>query len=184
MIFLIIPRNRIDTVSRIFNEYHSRLKFTHEIKINNSLSFLNTLVISGEDCKILTSWYRKPTYSGRCVNFFSSHPQQYKFNTIVNLVDQAILLSDERFHDSNIETVKNILTNNCYLWAVINRKIKERLLTIKKNRITASEKTKDDNTNINKVLVVPYIKEISNGIKRVVGKGVDVRYTIPKKFYY
>jgi len=32
-----------------------------------------------------------------------------------------------------------------------------------------------------RVLVVPYIKEISNGIKRVVGKGVDVRYTIPKK---
>jgi len=38
----------------------------------------------------------------------------------------------------------------------------------------------DDNTNINKVLVVPYIKEI-NGIKRVVGKGVNVRFTIPKK---
>jgi len=27
---------------------------------------------------------------------------------------------------------------------------------------TANEKTKNDNTNINKVLVVPYIKEISN----------------------
>jgi len=65
--------------------------------------------------------------------------------------------------------------------AVINRKIKERLLTTKKNSITASEKTKDDNTNINKVLVVSYIKEISNGIKRVVGKGVDVKFTIPKK---
>jgi len=58
--------------------------------------------------------------------------------------------------------------------AVINRKIKERLLIIKKNSITVREKMKDDNTNINKILVVPYIKEISNDIKRVVGKGVDV----------
>jgi len=65
--------------------------------------------------------------------------------------------------------------------AVINRKIKEQLLTIKKNSITANEKTKDDNTNINKVLVVLYIKEISNDIKRVVGKGIDVRFAISKK---
>jgi len=115
---------------------------------------------------------------------FSSHPQQYKLNTIVNLIDQAILLSDERFHDSNIEIVKNILINNCYPLAVI-KKIKERS-TIKKNNITANEKTKDNNTNINEVLVVPYIKEISNDIKRVVGKEEDVRFMIPKKigFYY
>jgi len=30
-------------------------------------------------------------------------------------------------------------------------------------------------------MIVPYIKGISNGIKRVAGKKVDVRYTIPKK---
>jgi len=84
------------------------------------------------------------------------------------------LLSDEIFHDSNLE----IVINNCYPLAVINRKIKDGLLTIKKNSITANEKTKDDNTNINKVLVVLYIKEISNDIKRVVGKGVNVRFTI------
>jgi len=53
-IFLIIPRNKIDIVLKIFNEYHSRLKFIHEIEINNSLSFLNTLVIRGKDGKILT----------------------------------------------------------------------------------------------------------------------------------
>jgi len=90
-------------------------------------------------------------------------------------------LSDDRFHESNIEIIKNIQINNCYPLSVINRKIKERLVTIKKNRITASEKTKEDKTDISKILVVPYIKEISNGIKRVVGKGVDIRYTIPKK---
>jgi len=63
-IFLIIPRNKIDIILKIFNEYHSRLKFTHEIEINNFLSFFNTLVIRGKDGKILTNWYRKLTYSG------------------------------------------------------------------------------------------------------------------------
>jgi len=81
-------------------------------------------------------------------------------------------LSDERLHQSNLE----IVINNCYPLAVINRKLKERLLTIKKNSITVNEKTKDDNTY--KVMVVLYVKEISNGIKRVMGKGIDVRFTI------
>jgi len=58
-IFLIIPRNKIDTILKIFNEYYLRLKFTHEIEINNFLSFFNMLVIRGKDGKILTN-YRKP----------------------------------------------------------------------------------------------------------------------------
>jgi len=78
-IFLIISRTKIDTVLKVFNEYHSKLKFTHDIEINNFLSFFNTLVIRGKDGKILTKWYRKPIYSGRCINFFSSHVQQYNY---------------------------------------------------------------------------------------------------------
>jgi len=35
--------------------------------------------------------------------------------------------------------------------------------------------------NNSKVLVVPYVKDVSNDIKRIVKNFVDVRYTIPKK---
>jgi len=85
------------------------------------------------------------------------------------------------FHEANLEIVKDILSNNCYPRELINRKIKERIITITKNKITASDKSKDNSVNQNKLLIVPYIKGISEGIKRVVGKVVDVRYTIPKK---
>jgi len=95
--FLIIPKNKLEMVLKTFNEYHPRLQFTHELESNNSLSFLNMLVIRGEDGRIITNWYRKPTFSGRYINYFSSHPEQYKLKTIANLVDQAILLSDESF---------------------------------------------------------------------------------------
>jgi len=147
-------------VLKTFNEYHPRLRFTHELECNNSLSFLNALVIRGEDGSIITNWYRKPTFSGRYINYFSGHPEQYKLNTIVNLVDQAILLSDERFHPSNIELVKTILRNNCYPTDLINRKINERLIIIKKNKIIENEKTIENNTDIGKVLVVPYIRSL------------------------
>jgi len=180
-IFLITRKNKIDSILRTFNGYHPRLRFTHELEENNSIPFLNTSVIRTGDGRLITNWFRKSTYSGRCINFVSCHPLQYKLNTITNLVDQAVLLSDKRFHEANIEIVKDILRNNCYPRELINRKIKERIVTITKNNITASEKSKENLVNQNKVLIVPYIKGISEGIKRVVGKVVDVRYTIPKK---
>jgi len=67
-IFLIIPRTKIDTVLKLFDEYLSKLKFIHDIEIINFFSFLNTLVIRGKDGKILTKWYRKSIYSGS-INF-------------------------------------------------------------------------------------------------------------------
>jgi len=126
-IFMIVPNNKTDEVLKIFNGYHHRLRFTHELENNNSLSFLNTLVIKSSEGELKTNWFRKPTYSGRCLNFFSNHPDRYKVNTINNLVDQAILLSDKSFHQDNLTIVKNILLNNSYPLDLINRKIKERI---------------------------------------------------------
>jgi len=37
------------------------------------------------------------------------------------LIDRAILLSDKRFHDSNLNIVKNILINNGYPEKLINK---------------------------------------------------------------
>jgi len=150
-IFMIIPEAKLDGVLKTFNEYHPRLKFTYE-ESNNTLNFLNTSVMR-EDDKLITNWFRKPIYSGRYINFFSCHPKQYKLNTIANLVDQAILLSNERFHATNIEVIKTILLNNCYPMELINKKIDERLRAIRINGISKNDKNGDK--NLNKVLVVP-----------------------------
>jgi len=72
-------------------------------------------------------------------------------NTITNLVDQAILLSDERFHSSNIEVVKAILQNNCYPIRTINKQIKIRLKVIKNNRMTTNSKTSGNSMDNSKV---------------------------------
>jgi len=64
---------------------------------------------------------------------------------------------------------------------LINKKVNERLITIKKNKNTANRKTNENNTDINNVLIVPYIRGISNGIKRIVKNCMNVRFTIPRK---
>ena len=43
--FLIIPKNMIKETLENFNSYYSRLKFTYELEFENTLSFLNLLMI-------------------------------------------------------------------------------------------------------------------------------------------
>lgn len=87
-IFTIIPIEKIDTILSIFNNYHDCLKFTYETECNSALNFLNTIIIRPNK-NLITNWYRKPTWSGRYINFLSSHPTKYKINIIYNLVDHV-----------------------------------------------------------------------------------------------
>ena len=61
-IFAIIPEDEIDHMLNVFNSYNSRLQFTHELEINQGLSFLD-LHVSRDNGKIITNWYQKPTSS-------------------------------------------------------------------------------------------------------------------------
>ena len=98
-----------------FISNHSRLKFTYELEFENTLSFLNLLIIKKKDGIIETNWHRKNTFSGRYSNYFSNHPLQQKIAIIKNLVDTAILLSHEEFNNENLEIIKNLLMLNNYL---------------------------------------------------------------------
>jgi len=104
----------LDSILTPFNSYHPRVKFTCKIESNNKFNFLNTSVIRADNGTLLTN--RKPTYSGRYINFYLSHLYQFKLNTIINLVDHAIILSDEKFHACNLATVKSILKKQQLSW--------------------------------------------------------------------
>jgi len=177
-IFMIIPATKLLMVLDIFNNYHPRLKFTYEVEANDSLNFLDVSVIKIND-KLITNWFRKSTFSGRYINFHSNHPLQYKLNSIANLVDRAILLSDRRFHDTNLNIVKSILINNGYPVKLINKQINNRYKRIVHDRNHLNK----DNTlnNKNQTLLVPFIDKVSYDIKRIFNNLVDVRFTVPRR---
>jgi len=179
-IFMIIPAEKLNSVLTTFNSYHSRLKFTYELEDNNMLNFLNISVIR-DNGNIITNWFRKPTFSGRYINYYSNHPIQYKLNTVMSLVDQAILLSDERFHAANLDIVKAILLNNGYPLTMLNRMIVKRHKFLKNKIRDCFETNNDQSDNRNYTLTVPYTGRLSNDIKRIVKNFVDVRFSIPKK---
>lgn len=48
-IFSIIPRAKLEDMLFVFNNFHTRLKFTYELENNNSLSYLDTTVFRNGD---------------------------------------------------------------------------------------------------------------------------------------
>jgi len=179
-IFTIVPRTKVDEIKSIFNDYHQRLTFTHEMESDSCISFLDMTVIRS-DGRLLINWYRKPTCSDRYINFHSKHPFKYKMNTIYNLVDRAILLSDVRFHFKNIDIVKQILFNNCFPTQVINRYVKKRLDFLK-HRADVNMNTDCDNSVTPSYISLPFVKGLNDEISRVFKNiGLRVVYNVPKK---
>ncbi|XP_026827852.1 uncharacterized protein LOC113562471 [Ooceraea biroi] len=177
-VFMILPSNKIDKVLEVFNNYRTRLQFTSEIKSNGSINFLDVTITRDKNA-LITNWYRKPTFSGRYINQFSGHPTRHNISVISGLIDRAILLSDSRFHDSNIELVKTILTNNCYPTSFINRHINNRLRSIRNSN--SSDSNNDRHLNKTRI-TIPYIEGLSGNIRHVLNQaGMDCIYTIPKR---
>ena len=44
-----IPHDKVDEMVTIFNAYDDRLQFTYELENNNSMSFLDVLIIKNEE---------------------------------------------------------------------------------------------------------------------------------------
>ena len=129
-IIIALPSDKINETLNTFNFYHQKLQFTIETEINNTISFLD-IALTRVDNQITTNWYRKPTWSGRFINFFSSHPVPQKIGIIYMLVDRAIKLSHPKHHTQNLKLVRNTLYLNCYPMKFINKYINKRLRAIR-----------------------------------------------------
>ena len=87
-IFVILPEDEDEKeILKKFNTFHKNLKFTFELEQLNKLNFLDVL-ISKDNEKIMTSWYRKPSHT-LLSNPWNSHgPKIYKINLIKTMVNR------------------------------------------------------------------------------------------------
>jgi len=67
------------------NSKHPNIKFTHECEKNGKLSFLDTEVFR-ENNKFVTTVFRKPTFSGLGLSYFSFCSFKFKLNAIKTLL--------------------------------------------------------------------------------------------------
>lgn len=155
---LCVRKDLVDIILNIFNDYVENLKFTHELEEDGSINFLDMSIIR-DNGKLITNWYRKSSSSDRVLNFRSNHSIQLKRNIVFNLIDRAVLLSHEKYHEDNIRLVKKILINNNYEKKFIDKYICQRIHKIKygadDNVIDRQDSTSEENP-ISFTLSIPY----------------------------
>ena len=166
-----------------FNSFHNRLQFTYEVEKDSCLSFLDTLVIRSNN-KLTTNWYHKPSWSSRCINFFSVHLMQHKVGLIKGLIDRAILLSDPEYRPANLLLIKDTLKRNGYPIEMVSKIIRDRVFEvyhptlIKKRKEEKAEKIGP--ISWRNTAVIPFSNNISNDIKRIFRKvGIHTIFKMP-----
>ena len=135
---------------------------------------MNVLVIRNSDNSISANWFRKNTFSGRFLNYFSSNPLHQKTGIIKNLVDSTISLSDTKFHQENLKLPSKFLILNGYPSHFINKHIRRRLREIhartSNHEFVLKNSPNVSSTTNNSILSIPYYGSLSEVVRRLLQK--------------
>ena len=101
------------------NSLHPSLRFTFEKECNRTLPFLDVLVEKNDD-EFVTSFYRKPTFTGQYIRWNSFCPMKRKTNLISTLVHRALVICSKSTLENELSNIRSILINNGYPEAIIN----------------------------------------------------------------
>ncbi|KYN15994.1 hypothetical protein ALC57_11760 [Trachymyrmex cornetzi] len=175
-ILIALPYNEIENTLKLFNKQHNRIKFTVEGN-ESGVNFLD-VTIKTINNTIIFDLYRKPTFSGRYLNFHSNHPMIHKKGIVISLLDRIIFLSHPNFHTKNITNMINDLINNGYplefLFNTINNRIKS--LTYKVEHKNNKNNDLSD-SQIKKFVTLPYVSNITEKLKHLYKKyNINVAY--------
>jgi len=162
-IALAVPRQKTQEVLAMFNSFHPRMQFIHDGK---KLDFLDVTIINNNN-KVEFNWYRKPTFSGRVLNFMSHHPLTQKKGVIMNMVDRAFLLSHPGYHQDNLNFVVKTFLSNGYPLQFIFDTIQKRLKSLF-NKRTKKQNTDNSNDNEKKGwFIIPFISKVTENFKHI-----------------
>lgn len=140
----IIPKTKISHMLNVFNSADPRIKFTYEVEVDQTINFLE-LSIRHTNGNIEFDWYHKPTFSGRILNFHSSHPKSQKIAMVYNLVDRSLLLADKKHHKKNLQFARHVLLANSYPEKFVDKFIRKRI-AINTKKSPPSSNTVDNET--------------------------------------
>ncbi len=157
-----IPKNQSETILKIFNSHHQRLKFTIEEEKNNAINFLDLTLTRNTNGEITTKWYQKEVASGRCLNFMAHNPMTHKRNVASTMIDRAITFTNPKDRPTSLKKVSEILTNNGYPQQFINRMMKERVDRLYNEKPKVVEKEEKKPISIS----VPYIPGLTERLNK------------------
>jgi hypothetical protein len=149
------------------NSYNKNIQFTYELEANDSLPYLDTRIIKQVDGSLSCTVYRKPTHSGRYLEFHSNNPTSHKKSVVSSLFHRALMIcSNSELYNEEKEVIMKDLKTNGYPRDFIlkcERDVK------KKRKNTSSEKTTSQEIGTPKPqrICLPYTSNWSEQIARI-----------------
>ena len=149
----------------ILNTLHPNLEFTMEMEEDNKLSFLDVLV-EKQDMMIVTSVFRKKTFTGQYQRWDSFSPERIKINLIHMLVHRAMNICSKSKLNGELDNIRQILLKNGYPAGVIDENIREKMIKYSQGKQFGPKKCPT-------YLKLPYLGERSAKITSFVRKVVN-----------
>ena len=169
-VFSIVRRDQVNNLLQHLNAQHPNITFTTEMEKDHKLPFMDVSVHRVQN-RLRTSVYRKPTHTGRYLNFESNHTNTAKRSVIHSLIDRMeyVTLEGEDAKDKEMEQIERDLQMNGFPTLFIQNTTKRRF----KNRATYLQPSLDSKV-IEAVAAIPYVRGVSESISRILKK-VNIR---------
>ncbi|XP_021964121.1 uncharacterized protein LOC110859472 [Folsomia candida] len=120
------------------NSFHPSIQFTIESEENMQIPFLDVLLSRDEDGTIHKKVYRKPTHTGRYLNYHSYHHPSQKIAVIDALTYRALKICDDEFLEEELQTITESLKQNGYPRNLIQKRI-NRMKTKFQNQLNTDQ---------------------------------------------
>ena len=157
---LFSSRDHVKKFLKYLNSRHKNMNFTCETEIDDKLPFLDVLVCREGD-QLVTSIYRKPTFSGLYTNFNSYISEKYKAGLINCLLFRIFTLTVDwaKFHEE-VKFLSEIFRKNQYPQHFFDRCVKIFL----NRKLNPDTSVKIEKQKL--VISLPFVGKYSNDLKK------------------
>ncbi|KAI8479817.1 hypothetical protein Bbelb_424380 [Branchiostoma belcheri] len=141
------------------------IQFTHEEEKDNTLPFLDTLLVRKGDGTVKLLVYRKSTHTDQYLNFKSHHPLHQKLGVIRTLMDRCnSVVTEEEDKERETQHIRRALIRCGYPeWTF--RKVER-----KEKRPKQTDKNKKEGEKTRAMVIIPYVKGVTEPLERVFRK--------------
>ena len=139
------------------NEQHPAIQFTREVESEKRIAFLDVLV-NRVDNRVSFTVYRKNTHTDRYIHFTSHHHPRVLSGVIKCLKNRADKICDTKGSARELSHLRKVFQANGYPREVIEHSLNPRR--------TNRQQTNPPSSSTKKILLLPYIKGLSEEIQR------------------
>jgi hypothetical protein len=172
-VYAILRKRDLEGTLNKLNSINQSIQFTMELEKNGTLPFLDLNISRQEYGQLSFSVYRKPTHSGKYLDYKSEHTFSQKMSVISSLAYRAMThCSSETSMNSELEVIKKELMENGYPRDEIQMEINKTKMRF--NQPSTSQTQDEDHS---KTVSLPFVNKLSQRISRSLKKA-DIRCTM------